>query len=335
MDRLRCLKIFSEVARCGSFVRAATQLSLSKATITKHVALLESSMGAHLINRSSKQFGLTEAGARVLDGAREVLERYDAMETDVRDSVRLPRGSIRIGTPPSFGIHHLMPLVAQFSQRYPDIEVTVVLDDGRTNLLAEALDLSIRIAPSLSDASYVAQVLLKSPQVLVAAPAYVAKYGAPRDIAGLARHNCLVHTVKSSSGVWRFAGDPPLEVRVHGTVRSNLGDALKQAAILGSGISVHPYYMVSNDLKAGRLEVVLPDCIPEELDIYVVFSTRRNMPVRVRHLLEFLKEWALDPPEWAMPQGGMQAPTAVDTAQAPRAPKTAGRRKPAGKVTPP
>ena len=302
MDRLRCLKIFSEVARCGSFVRAATQLSLSKATISKHVALLESSMGAQLINRTSKQVVLTEAGSRVLEGARELLERYDAMEGEVRDSVRLPRGAIRVGTPPSFGAHHLMQLVTQFTQRYPDIEVTVVLDDGRTNLLTEALDLSIRIAPSLRDASYVAQALMKSPQVLVAAPSYLRSYGAPRDAPDLARHNCLVHTLKSSSGIWRFAGNPPVEVRVRGTVRSNLGDALKQAAVLGAGISVHPYYMVSEDLAAGRLEVVLPECVPEELDIYVVFSTGRNMPTRVRHLLDFLKEWARDPPEWALPK---------------------------------
>lgn len=302
MDRLRCLKIFSEVARCGSFVRASTQLSLSKATVTKHVALLESSMGAQLINRSSKQMQLTEAGSRVLEGAREVLERYDAMEGEVRDSVHLPRGAIRIGTPLSFGTHHLMQQVTRFTQRYPDIEVTVVLDDGRANLLTEALDLSIRIAPSLRDASYVAQTLMKSPQVLVAAPNYLRTFGAPRSVPDLARHNCLVHTVKSASGIWHFSGDPPLEVRVRGTVRSNLGDALKQAAVLGAGISVHPYYMVSDDLRAGRLEVVLPECVPEELDIHVVFSTRRNMPTRVRHLLEFLKEWALQPPDWAIPK---------------------------------
>ncbi len=308
MDRLRCLQIFSEVARCGSFVRAATRLSLSKATITKHVAQLETLMGAQLINRSSRQVVLTEAGSRVLEGAREVLERYEGMEGEVRDSVRLPRGAIRIGTPPSFGAHHLMGLVTQFTQRYPDIEVTLVLDDGRANLHAEALDLSIRIAPSLRDASYVAQSLMKSPQVMVAAPSYLSRSGVPRKASELTRHNCLVHTIKSSSGVWRFAGEPPEEVRVRGTLRSNLGDALKQAAILGAGISIHPYYMVAEDLRAGRLEVVLPECIPEELDINVVFSTRRNMPTRVRHLLEFLKEWARTPPDWSVPKRALNRP---------------------------
>lgn len=303
MDRLRCLQIFSEVARCGSFVRAATQLSLSKATITKHVAALEATMGAQLLNRSSKQVALTEAGARVLESGRDLLERYEAIETEVRDAVHLPRGAIRVGTPPSFGAYHLVGLVAEFTRRYPDIAVTLVHDDGRSDLVAEALDLSIRIAPSLQDASYVAQSLMRSAQVVVAAPSYLRQYGRPAVPADLARHNCLVHTVKSESGIWRFRGDPPREVRVRGSLRSNLGDALKQAALLGKGISVHPHYMVSEELKAGLLEALLPGEEPEAMDINVVFSTRRNMPTRVRRLLEFLKEWSRHPPDWARASG--------------------------------
>jgi DNA-binding transcriptional LysR family regulator len=204
MDRLRCLQVFSEVARCGSFLRAATQLSLSRATITKHVAWLEASMGAQLLKRTSKQVALTEAGARVLASGRELLERYDAIESEVRDAVHLPRGAIRVGTPPSFGAYHLMRLMAEFTRRYPDIEVTVVHDDGRSDLVAEALDLSIRIAASLEDASYVAQPLLVSPQVVVAAPSYLRAHGRPAKATDLVHHNCLVHTVKSGAGVWRF-----------------------------------------------------------------------------------------------------------------------------------
>ena len=315
MDRLRCLHIFAEVARGGSFVRASQRLSLSKATVTKHVAALEAAMGAQLLNRTTKQVSLTEAGARVLDGARDLLDRYEAMEGDVRDSVRLPRGAIRVGTPPSFGTHHLIPVVARFTNRYPDIEVSVVLDDGRADLVAEALDLSIRIAPSLGDASYVAQPLMTVPQVLVASPSYLSGRGTPRTAKELVGHSCLVHTVKSASGIWRFAGDPPSEVRVRGAVRSNLGDVLKHAALLGAGISMHPTYMVAQELRAGLLKVVLPECVPDELDVSVVFSTRRNMPSRVRHLLEFLKEWARKPPEWSMPMVAFRpAPAAREAA---------------------
>lgn len=318
MDRLRCLQVFSEVARSQSFVRAAWKLSISKATVTKNVAWLENSMGSVLLNRNSKQVTLTDAGMRVLESAQELLERYERLEADVRDSVQLPRGSIRVGTPPAFGIEHLMPVVARFSERYPDIDVTVVLDDGRMDLLAESLDLSIRIAPQLQDAAYIAVPLMKAPQVLVASPKYLERAGRPQSLQDLQRHNCLVHTLKSSAGYWRFEGSPREEVRVRGAVRSNMGDALKKAALLGSGISLHPYYMVSEELRTGALEVVLPQHAPEGLDIYTVFSTRRNLPVRVRVLLEFLKEWAAHPPSWTQAQTTSSATSAKSPARAAR-----------------
>lgn len=256
-------------------------------------------MGSQLLNRNSKQVTVTEAGARVLEAAQELLDRYERLEAEVRGSVHLPRGAIRVGTPPAFGIHHLIPVVARFTRRYPDIEVTVILDDGRTDLVEAALDLSIRIAPKLEDVAYIAFPLMKAPQVLVASPDYLRRAGMPATVKELHRHNCLVHTIKSAAGIWRFAGDPPEEVRVRGTVRSNLGEALKQAALLGSGIALHPRYMVSDELRSGTLQVVLPDRMPQELDIFAVFSTRRNMPVRVRALLEFIKEWAAHPPDWS------------------------------------
>lgn len=308
MDRLRCLQIFAEVARCRSFVRAAWQLSLSKGTVTKHVAWLEGELGSQLLHRTNKQVTLTEAGARVLDGVQDLLDGYERLEADVRDSVNLPRGSIRVGVPPAFGIYHLMPVVTAFTQRYPDIEVTVVLDDGRMDLLAQALDLSLRISPQLEDAAYIAYPLMKAPQVLVAAPSYLGRAGVPKTVKDLQRHNCLVHTVKSSAGYWRFEGDPPQDVRVRGTVRSNIGGAIKQAALLGAGIAIHPYYMVSDELRSGALQVVLPEYVPQQLEINVVFSTRRNMPVRVRALLEFLKEWAAHPPPWSQPVPEAPAP---------------------------
>lgn len=118
----------------------------------------------------------------------------------------------------------------------------------------------------------------------------------------LARHDCLVHSLKSPTSIWRFVGpDGEASVRVRGSICSNFGEALKHAALLGHGISMHPYYMVSEDLAAGRLEEVLPDHEPSRLDIYVIFSSRQNLPVRVRRFLEFLKDWARTPPEWSRP----------------------------------
>jgi len=320
------MQVFVEVARDGSFTGAARRLGVSKASVTKHVAWLERALRARLLHRTTKQVGLTEAGLRTLRSAKLLLERYEEIEADVRDSVREPKGVIRVGTPPSFGTHHLVPLIAAFAGLHPDIQIALSLDDGSANLIAQGLDLSVRIAPALEDASYIAQPLVKAPQVLVAAPAYLEKHGAPQAPAELARHNCLVHYLKSPTSIWRMAGpDGEASVRVRGSISSNFGEALKHAALLGHGISMHPYYMVSEDLAAERLKVVLPRYEPSGLDIYVIFSSRQNLPLRVRKFLEFLKDWAKTPPGWSMrsrapaPQPAARPPAAAGRARVKRA----------------
>lgn len=149
MDRLRCIQTFVEVARDGSFTGAARRLGISKASVTKHVASLEHSLRARLLHRTTKQVGLTEAGVSTLRSGKLLLERYEEIEADVRDSIRGPKGVIRVGTPPSFGTHHLVPLVTAFSALHPDIQIALSLDDGNANLIAQGLDLSVRIAPAL------------------------------------------------------------------------------------------------------------------------------------------------------------------------------------------
>ena len=302
MDRLRCLEIFAEVARGGSFTAAAQRLAISRSAVSKHVAWIEQTLGAQLLVRTTKEVGLTDAGQRLLESSLQLLERYDDMQSEVRDSVNTPRGVIRIGTPPSFGVHHLLPLVLRFNEKHPGILITIEADDGRASLVAERLDMSVRIAPALDDASYVAQSLLKAPQVLVAAPAYLQRAGLPASVHELARHDCLIHTLKAPTAYWRFS-TPQGEaaVRVRGPLCSNLGEVLQHAALAGRGLAIHPTYMVAADLAAGRLVNVLPGTPPTGLDICVIYPARNNLPKRVRAFLDHLRDWARSPPDWAQP----------------------------------
>lgn len=300
MDRLRCLEIFVEVARGGSFTAAAARFSISRSAVSKHVASLEQMLGAQLLVRTTKEVGLTDAGQRLLDGGLQLLERFEELHSEVRDAIDVPRGVIRVGTPPSFGVYQLLPLVLRFTETHPDIQVTLEADDGRASLVAERLDMSVRIAPALDDASYVAQSLLKAPQVLVASPAYLRRAGMPNSVAELPRHECLVHTLKSPTAHWRFSTPSGEEaVRVRGALCSNLGEALLQAALAGRGLAIHPTYMVADDLAAGRLINVLPGTPPTGLDIYVIYPARNNLPKRVRAFLDHLRDWARSPPDWA------------------------------------
>ena len=299
MDRLKAIEIFAEVARGRSFTAAAQRLGMAKGNVTKHVKWLEQLLGAQLLARTTKSVSLTDAGLCLLEGGQDLLDRFDAVEADVRGAVKDSKGTIRIGTPPSFGAVHLLPLLTSFSALHPNIQFAVHLDDGRVDLAEEGLDLSLRIAPSLKDTSLVAQKLGSVPQLLVAAESYLATRGKPQSPEDLASHDCLVHALKSPTNYWTLAGrGGKKSVRVAGSLRSNFGEPLRHAALLGHGISMHPTYMVAQDIKEHRLQVVLPKWQPIGLDIYAMYPSRRNMPGRVRLFLEFLRAHFQKTAQW-------------------------------------
>jgi DNA-binding transcriptional LysR family regulator len=300
MDKLKAIEVFIEVAQGLSFSGAAQRLGMAKGNVTKHIAWLEQSLGVQLLTRTTKSVSLTESGLSLLENGRELLDRVDSIDTAVRQSVKEPKGMLRLGAPPSFGAFHLVPIITAFSSAHPDIQVVLYLDDGRTDLVAEGLDMSVRIATSLKDTSQIAQRLAVVPQLLVASPDYLQRRGTPQTIADLAAHECMVHALKSPTNIWTFMGDAHPEgvktnskstVRVHGTIRANYGEPLRHAALLGHGISMHPTYMVMQDIQEGRLVSVLPQFRPVGVDIYAVFPSRKNMPVRVRTFLDFLRQW--------------------------------------------
>lgn len=298
MDKLKAIEVFIEVAQGLSFSGAAQRLGMAKGNVTKHIAWLEQSLGVQLLTRTTKSVSLTESGLSLLENGRELLDRVDNIDAAVRQSVREPKGMLRLGAPPSFGAFHLVPIITAFSSAHPDIQVVLYLDDGRTDLVAEGLDMSVRIATSLKDTSQVAQRLAVVPQLLVASPDYLRRRGTPQTIADLAKHECMVHALKSPTNIWTFMGEvqgqettAKTTVRVHGSIRANYGDPLRHAALLGHGISMHPTYMVMQDLQEGRLVSVLPQFRPVGVDIYAVFPSRKNLPVRVRTFLDFLRQW--------------------------------------------
>lgn len=290
MDKLKAIEVFIEVAQGLSFSGAAQRLGMAKGNVTKHIAWLEQTLGVQLLTRTTKSVSLTESGLSLLENGRELLDRVESIDTAVRQSVKEPKGVLRLGAPPSFGAFHLVPIITAFSSAHPEIQVVLYLDDGRTDLVAEGLDMSVRIATSLKDTSQVAQRLAVVPQLLVASPAYLKRRGTPETIADLADHECMVHALKSPTNIWTFMGEPK-GVRVHGTIRANYGDPLRHAALLGHGISMHPTYMVMQDIQEGRLVSVLPQFRPVGVDIYAVFPSRKNLPVRVRTFLDFLRQW--------------------------------------------
>lgn len=294
--------MFVEVARRNSFAGAAQHFGVSRATCTKQVAWLERSLGVKLLNRTTKQLGLTPAGLQVLENGLELLKRYDDLRESVLDLSRDVSGVVRVGVPPAFGTQRLLPVIYEFHERYPDVQIALSLLTVRKQetFVEQGLDVGIIIVPVLKDASFIAIPLAQAPQALVASPAYLAKTGPLAHPSDLQHCKCLVNWNKSPTATWNFKGpEGPGSVRVQGPLRSDFGDALKEAALAGMGISMHPYYMVAEKIERGELQVVLPDYVPSGLDVYAIYSSRKNLPMRVQVFLEFLKEWAKTPKSWS------------------------------------
>lgn len=291
MNTVECIEVFVEVAKGLSFSKAAERLGTSRSVVTKKVAWLEQAFETQLLHRNTKRVSLTESGEILLLHAESVPRAINQLKDLVRNPAQRPTGRIRVGSPPSFGAVHLAPAIQSFVENYPEVQVTLQLDDGRGDLIAENMDLSVRIAPRLRDTNQIAYKIAVVPQVLVATRDYLDQAGWPTQAADLKRHNCLLHNLKAPTGIWKLttAKGETETVHVSGSVGSNIGESLLHLARRHHGISMHPRYMVDEFIQEGRLEMVLPEYQCEGLDIYAIVQSKRYQPYKVRLFVDHLR----------------------------------------------
>lgn len=286
---LEAWAVFARVAEAGSFAGAAGELGLSKATVSKMVARLESRLGERLFNRTSRRLSLTETGRVLSVRAARILADAEAVEAEARAQSAAPRGRIRMAAPMSFGLAHVAPVLPDFLTAYPAISIDLNLGDELVDLVGGGFDLGLRIA-ALSDSSLVARRLCQVRRLLVGAPEYFARNGRPSHPRDLSRHACLNYSCLPSGDSWPFAGPSGEEcdVRVGGPLRANNADLLMPSLRAGIGIALQPEFLVWRDLREGRLEAVLPDWSAPRIALNIVTPPGGPRPAKVAVLIEFL-----------------------------------------------
>jgi DNA-binding transcriptional LysR family regulator len=299
MDNLTDIAVFVRVVERGSFTTAAGELSLSRAAASKYVSRLEERLGARLLHRTTRRLSLTEAGAALFEASRGALERIEEAEAAVARFQSKPRGRLRVSAPMSFGILHLGPAIADFAGAFPEIALDVSLDDRFVNLVADGIDVAIRIG-ALTDSTLVARRIAITRALACASPGYIAAHGEPRTPEELAGRNCLLYSYLSSGNVWRFTprSGEEIPVAVTGTLRINNGIVLTEAAAAGHGIVILPSFYVAPLLRAGRLRRILADYRLPELGIHAVYPQRAHVPPKVRVFVDFLAQRFGRKPEW-------------------------------------
>ena len=299
LENLADIAVFVRVVERGSFTLAAEDLGLSRAVVSKYLSRLEERLGARLLNRTTRRLALTEAGATLFEASRGAHERIDEAESALARFQQSPRGRLRVSAPMSFGILHLGPALADFSRRFPDVTLDVSLDDRFVNLVAEGIDVAVRIG-TLTDSSLVARRLGITRAVACASPGYLAEHGEPQSPEELASHDGLIYSYLASGNVWRFTTRDGREipVAIAGPLRVNNGIVLAEAAIAGRGVLLSPSFYVAPMLRDGRLKRILADYRLPELGIYAVYPQREHVPPKVRVFIDYLAARFGRKPDW-------------------------------------
>ena len=306
MDRVGDLTLFLRVLDLGSITAAAHSLDLSVAVASQRLKRLERELGVRLLHRTTRRLHPTPEGVALAERGRVLVEDLESLGAGLREAATEIAGTLRVTLSASFGRQHVSPLLPKFLARHPKLRLSVHLSDQVVDLVSEGFDLAIRIG-AMEDSQLVARRIAANRRVLCASPDYLRRRGqlkVPRDLQD---HECLL--LFGSSGrqdVWRLhdAQGKEMPVRVQGRFESNLEELLRDASVAGEGIAIHSLWHVADDLRTGRLQVVLPDFPLATTAISAVMPQRRQVPPRVRAFVDFLVEEFGDNPPW---ERGLQA----------------------------
>ncbi|MBS7546194.1 LysR family transcriptional regulator [Ancylobacter oerskovii] len=301
MDRLRAYQVFVAVVARNGFGRAAAELGISPANVSRHVQQLEASLGARLLERSSRRLALTDAGRNVYERARRVLDDIAELETSFADPDSAARGRLRVNAPLTFGLVWLAPLLPEFAGRHPAIDLDIRYSDRVVEMTEEAFDVALRISPAGPE-SHVSRRVASTRMRLCAAPSLLARIGNVGDVDTLLSLPRIGYQFSDTGNVWSLLApdgfrreiDTPCAV----TCASGLG--MKAAMQRGEGVALLPDFLIHRELASGEIVSLLPAYRNEAMDIRIVYAGRRHLARPVRLFIDFVAESFRRPP-WDAP----------------------------------
>jgi DNA-binding transcriptional LysR family regulator len=290
MDRFTGIQIFARVVETGSFSKAARDLNVSQPTVTKHVAAMEGTLGARLLNRNTRGVSLTELGALYYQKCKTILREFE--EADNLIGLRNERleGVLRVSTSVAFGRRVLAPLLIEFVKANPALRIDLSCEDTYVDLVAQGVDVALRMG-RLADSSLGGRYIGTNPWVMVASPDYLAAHEVPEHPAELAARDCLIYSSVQGDDVWhiRSPDGERHSVPVRGRLRSNNLSTILAAASGGLGIAILPHYVAARALQSGIVTQIMPDCGLQEQEIHAVFPSPKLVPSKVLAFIGFLQ----------------------------------------------
>ena len=290
MDRLTALRVFCAVVEHSSFSRAAIELNMSVAKVSKLIQGLEHSLNTSLLRRNTRRITVTEAGESYYRSMAPLLEEMANVDARVERMTTAIGGTLRMTLPFDFGRRLIMPLIPEFKATYPDLELDIEFSDRHTDLIAEGFDLAVRVAV-LKDSSLIAKPLGQYAVFCAASPDYLARNEPIRTPADLENHSCLTYSLVSQPSTWPLSNEEEeVKIRVRSALQLNNGDLLAQAASQHLGVLFQPDFILRPYLETGRLVPVLPEWRHFSIGAWLVYPARKYLPMKVQAMVGFLEK---------------------------------------------
>ncbi len=295
MSRFKQIETFVAVATRGSLSAAAAAEGVAPGVISRRLDALEARLGVKLLLRTTRRLSLTFEGSAYLEDCQRILREFNDAEASVSLGGVRARGHLRISAPAGFGRRHVAPLLMQFLEANPEVTAHLDLSDRLVDLVNEGVDCAIRVG-ELTDSSLISQRLADSPRMVVASPDYLQRRGTPRTLDDLSHHNCL-SLGQQRGWLFRQKGEI-ISIKVSGTLECNDGAVLHEWALAGRGLAWRSLWEVGEDVRAGRLVPVLESFTAPPTGIHAVFPQRKYLPLRVRLLIDHLRQSYADARYW-------------------------------------
>jgi DNA-binding transcriptional LysR family regulator len=289
MDRLQSMRVFVKVAEQGSFARAAGQLDLSNAAVTRYVANLEDQLGVRLLHRSTRKLSLTDVGQEYLKRLRQILAEIEDADAVATSLAKSPGGVLKLYSQMSFGQFQLPQFLPPYAEAFPDVTLDVTLSDRSVDLIEEGFDVGIFNEAQKFGSGMIARQLGVTQIILCASPDYIQRFGLPKVPQDLAKHICLSYAFEHLRDHWTLCGpDGEVDIEVKSKMVSNNSDLLSHCAQSGMGIVLRPTYTLGDNLKSGRLVRVLPGHYVRKFAVTLVYPSRRLLSSTVRSFIDFM-----------------------------------------------
>ncbi len=287
MDRFEAMSVLLAVAEAGSLSAGARRLRTPLATVSRKVSELEKHLGVRLVLRSSRGLALTDEGRAFVAASRRILDELQAAERQAAGDYGALRGGLHVTAPIAFGERHVLPVALEFLKEQPEINLRLTLADRQVSLADEHIDVALRIG-HLADSALIATRVGAVRRVICASPAYLARRGVPRQPDDLAGHDGISFQGFATAPEWRYRRDSAaFAVEPRPKLAVNTTEAAIQAALAGLGIIRVLSYQVSDELRSGRLQVLLPEFAPEPLPVNLIYAPADLLPLKVRSFLDW------------------------------------------------